>query len=508
MVSKTRKRQLRRSNLENDSFRINETPVETARTEDSRQNVNDVLTNIDINTVIREAVQKELNKLGVVSNVNRQDDVMVQSSSKTNPSNDENAIRCRTTHEAAGNSRTDLNRSVRDGCPDSSVLARHNQIEPGADNRHMATEMGLPQNGNPNAQSATQDRRQSRKVPEFLTGNSLHNMTNDVMNSTMIEHSRVNRDRVSSITRLADAITSRLPEPNATPLIKPVTTSTLTFDGKNEKFELFEDWFNTLIKMQPGITEAMKINQFHAHLRKDALQTFHNMNSSNKNRLEDILVVFRRKYVKPESVATAKHKWHKLTFDPNTQSLPDFLEELHQGAEKAFGENANQMINSLLYAKLPPHLKRSVNTAYLENGTYEEIVQHLERELELNGLEGENAPAITISTTQNTPAKVENRAYGVGDLECRYCKEKGHFVRECEKLKKKKERDQRDGIPPRERRTFPPCDHCGLTNHSSERCRRISNRNNETRVNNDAPSTSRSQPTNSATTVNASAHLN
>ena len=130
--------------MENSSFRINETPVETARTEDSRQNVNDVLSNIDINTVIREAVQKELNKLGVVGNVNKQDDVMIQSSSKTNYLNDENANRCRTTHEAAGNSKTDLNRSVRDGCPDSSVLARHAQIEPGTDNRHMATEMGLP----------------------------------------------------------------------------------------------------------------------------------------------------------------------------------------------------------------------------------------------------------------------------------------------------------------------------------------------------------------------------
>ena len=84
MVSKTRKRQLRRSNLENSSFRINETPVETARTEDSRQNVNDVLSNIDINAVIRDAVQKELNKLGVVGNVNIRDDVMTQSGSKTN----------------------------------------------------------------------------------------------------------------------------------------------------------------------------------------------------------------------------------------------------------------------------------------------------------------------------------------------------------------------------------------------------------------------------------------
>ena len=36
---------------------------------------------------------------------------------------------------------------------------------------------------------------------------------------------------------------------------------------------------------------------------------------------------------------------------------------------------------------MSPHLKKSVNQAHLENGTYEQIVSHLERELELNGLE-------------------------------------------------------------------------------------------------------------------------
>ena len=86
-------------------------------------------------------------------------------------------------------------------------------------------------------------------------------------------------------------------------------------------------------------------------------------------------------------------------FNPNTIKLPDFLEELNQGAEKAFGENAQAMIDSLLYAKLPPKLKRSVNMARLENATYEEIVTHLERELELNGLEeGDDIPVPTMST--------------------------------------------------------------------------------------------------------------
>ena len=113
------------------------------------------------------------------------------------------------------------------------------------------------------------------------------------------------------------------------------------------------------------MTEAMKIDHFHAHIGKEALQTFRNISASNKETLDDVLIVFRRKYVKPESQATAKHKWHKLAFDPNTKSLPDFLEELNECAERAFGDNAQHMIDSLLYAKLPPHLKRSLKLAYL-----------------------------------------------------------------------------------------------------------------------------------------------
>ena len=153
--------------------------------------------------------------------------------------------------------------------------------------------------------------------------------------------------------------------------IRPVQTTPMTFDGKSEKFELFEDLFHTMIKMQPAMTEQKKITHFHSLLRKGARQTIRNINSINRQTLEDVLVIFRRKYVKPESQATAKHKWHRLNFDPNTMKLPDFLEELNKGAEKAFGENAKSMIDSLLYATLPPKLKRSVN---MENGTYEEIV--------------------------------------------------------------------------------------------------------------------------------------
>ena len=188
-------------------------------------------------------------------------------------------------------------------------------------------------------------------------------------------------DANNSINRLVEAVagTATQQRPQAAKMLKPVSTNTLILDGKNDQNERFEDLFHTMLKMQSEITKAKKIIHFHAHLRKEALQTLRNISASNKKTLDDVLIVVRRKYVKAESQATIKHKWRKLTFDPNTKSLSHFLEELNECAERAFGAKTRHMIDSLLYAKLPPHLKRSLNLAYLENGTYHQIVAHLEK---------------------------------------------------------------------------------------------------------------------------------
>ena len=223
-------------------------------------------------------------------------------------------------------------------------------------------------------------------------------------------------------------------------MVRPVSTTTLTFDGKSEKFELFEDLFHTMIEIQPYSTEAIEINHFLSLLRKNALQTFRNINNANRQTLEDSLAVFRRKYVEPESQATAKHKCHRLVNDPSTMKLPDFLKEHNQGAEKVFGENGQAIIDRLLYAKLPPKLKRSVNMARLENATYQEIVNHLERELELNGLEeGDDIPVPTMLTAP-TATRLGNGLLSSGidqGITCNYCKKPGHTKDECRKLKRK-----------------------------------------------------------------------
>ena len=316
-------------------------------------------------------------------------------------------------------------------------------------------------------------------IPEFLTGriHSIPNLERQQSNHNVsldttlpAPEPKATEPPQDPLNRLADVLVNLQNKPQ-TMTIRPVETTPMTFDGKSEKFELFEDLFHTMIKMQPAMTEQMKINHFHSLLRKGALQTFRNINSINRQTLEDVLIIFRRKYVKPESQATAKHKWHRLTFDPNTMKLPDFLEELNQGAEKAFGENAKSMIDSLLYAKLPPKLKRSVNMARLENGTYEEIVAHLERELELNALEeSDDLPIATMASASTSNNNLLSNGINTNkDAQCSYCKATGHFYKSCPKLKKKKELEDKNGKKP-QRPTYPECPTCGKKNHPVERC--------------------------------------
>ena len=185
-------------------------------------------------------------------------------------------------------------------------------------------------------------------------------------------------------------------------LPKSLTTTMPTFDGKSEKFELFEDLFQTSLKIHNQLTEEDKINYFHSLMRGDALQTFKNITSPNRESLVEILNVFRRKYVKPQSMATAKHKFQRLVFNPANQKLIDFLDELQKLAKDAFGVAAQAIIEQFIYAKMPPHLKKSINQAHLENGTYEQIVSHLERELELNGLEAPDEMQINTVMQQDT----------------------------------------------------------------------------------------------------------
>ena len=90
-------------------------------------------------------------------------------------------------------------------------------------------------------------------------------------------------------------------------LLKSRTTTMPIFDGKTERFKLFEDLFPTILKIHNQLTEEDKTNYFHSLMCGDALQTFNNITSLHRVDLGEIVTVFRRKYVKPQSSATAKN---------------------------------------------------------------------------------------------------------------------------------------------------------------------------------------------------------
>ena len=278
-------------------------------------------------------------------------------------------------------------------------------------------------------------------------------------------------------------------------LPKSLTTTMPTFDGKTEKFELFEDLFQTSLKIHNQLTEYDRINYFHSLMNGDALQTFKNTDGPTRENLGEILAVFRRKYVKPQSMATAKHKFQKLVFNPANQRLVVFLDELQKLAKDAFGIAAHAIIEQFIYAKMPPHLKKSINQAHLENGTYEQIVTHLERELELNGLEAPDELPIN-----NVSQKPTNTNADRPKPTCHHCKKPGHYRNQCRLLKKQREQTENDqnnlgnknsatnisnpngnvnnnnnnkNSNKAERKpetVYPPCETCGKTNHSTEKC--------------------------------------
>ena len=220
-------------------------------------------------------------------------------------------------------------------------------------------------------------------------------------------------------------------------LPKSLTATMPTLDGKSEKFEMFEDLLQTSLKIHNQLTEEDKTNYFHSLKRGDALQTFKNITSPNRENLGEILTVFRQKYMKLQSMATAKHKFQRLIFNPANQMLNDFLDELHKLAKDAFGVAAQAIIEQFIYAKMPPDRKKSLNQAHLKNGTYEQIVSHLERELKLNGLEAPDEMPIS-TPTQQAPQQNSDKPKPT----CQQSKKPVNYQNQCRELKREKDQTQ------------------------------------------------------------------
>ena len=186
-------------------------------------------------------------------------------------------------------------------------------------------------------------------------------------------------------------------------------------------------------------------------MRGDALQTFKNISSPNRENLAEILSVYHRKYVKPQSMATAKHNFQQPVFNPANHKFIDFLDELRKLAKDAFGVAAHAIIDQFIYAKMPPHLNKSINQAHLKISTYEQIVTHLESELELNSLEYLDETRMnTVTHKQQSEGNPDNA---------------GNINSDTSDSNPKNHKIDRKSRP-----LYLPCRTSGKTKHSTERC--------------------------------------
>ena len=338
----------------------------------------------------------------------------------------------------------------------------------------------------PSTSSGKQKKNRSTSQPQFRSENFPATIEADQI--LLALQQLANNNNSANFHNIINK-TSKLP--------KSLTTTMPTFDRKSEKFELFEDLFQTSLKIHNQLTEDDRINYFHSLMRGDALQTFENINGPTRENLGETLAVFRRKYVRPQSMATAEHKFQKLVFNPANQKLVDFLDELQKLAKDAFGIAAHAIIEQFIYAKMPPDLKKSINQAHLENGTYEQIVTHLGRELELNGLEAPDELQINTVSQQFTNANADR-----SNPTCHHCGKPVYYRNQCRLLKEQREETENNQNIPGNKNSdannyipdnntnnndhnnfknsntaetkpetvYPPCETCDKTNHSAERC--------------------------------------
>ena len=115
----------------------------------------------------------------------------------------------------------------------------------------------------PSTSSGKQKKNRSTSQPHFRSENTPATIEADqillALQQLVNNNNSANfRNNITRISYLPKSLTSTMP----------------TFDGKSEKFELFEDIFQTSLKIQNQLTEEDRINYFHSLMRGDALQTF------------------------------------------------------------------------------------------------------------------------------------------------------------------------------------------------------------------------------------------
>ena len=169
-------------------------------------------------------------------------------------------------------------------------------------------ETGAESENVPENATSTPIRTKTTATTRKITPVNSRNMVTGVLNgSTNLGKKKTRTHRPQSLPPNERPSTSRLlfapqaeihPPPQPPSMPKALTASLPVFDGKSEKFEIFEDLIQNNIKMYPHLTEIQEINYFHSLLRGNALQAYCNLDDAKKDNLEEVITTFKRRFLR------------------------------------------------------------------------------------------------------------------------------------------------------------------------------------------------------------------
>ena len=119
---------------------------------------------------------------------------------------------------------------------------------------------------------------------------------------------------------------------------------------------------------------------------------------------------------------------------------------------------------------MPDHVKKILYSVYLEDELNNDIVLHLEREMQINGLGAPDETTLVPLNTVDavvTHDKKEQRQRGY----CFHCGKYGHYKAQCRRLRKDRyyaTKTSNNG-PKQTEAPKPKCDTCGKL-HKTENC--------------------------------------
>ena len=152
------------------------------------------------------------------------------------------------------------------------------------------------------------------------------------------------------------------------------------FKGVREKYNEFEHLLlNHLRPHAHKLTKEPKLNYFQSLLRDDAIKFWQTLTITTKTTLEYILAAFKKEYAKEELTEVSNFKFDQLRYDPTTKSFSTFLANFKKVAKQAYGDKAQEIVKSFVFAKLPIQLQNQLAIAGKRDDSIEEIKTFVQR---------------------------------------------------------------------------------------------------------------------------------